>query len=351
MSDNVNDFFEWRYHLREFYDGIIMKAQKDRPISLNFSKHASFVDDSTYFSLIMAQPSDDHGSTVSLYAACFPNKNSPTYSPTKPNKDWGKLTQKKVIPVKGEVRCCVTDNDSNIFVGSNEAIQIINENETLTKDIESPAYLVRVIPDDSMASLYCLENYDVVRYNLKSDSIDTLFSVEQPILDVSISQQDPNQLLAALGKKNIMSFDFREGIYQQLAKTPNNVTSLAFSNDHQFLYVAGFHTGAISLYDFRSPNSPLTTISAHDEAVTSIKWSPSEPDIIASASHDTSVAIWSFRHSPNGEIFNVFAHNGHAAPITAFDWCPDVPWTLASISEDNLFEVWTISPSQIEDFM
>ena len=351
MSDYVSGFFDWRYHLREFYDGIIMKAQREKPISLNFSSKNSFVNDSTYFNLIMSHSSGPSHSSVSLYTACFPNKNSPSYSPTKPNKDWGSFNEIKVIPVKGEVHCCTTDKNNNIYVGSNEAIQIINENEILTKDIPSPSFLVRVIPDNSMSSIYSLENDSVIKYNLDNDSIEDLFNVEQPILDISINTQDPTQLLTVQGKKSVLFYDFREGFTQQMMKLSSNATSIAFSNSHQFLFVTGFANGLISLYDFRIPNTPISTIEAHNGAVTSLKWSPHEPDIVASGSQDASIALWSFRQTPNGEVPMVFTHDGHPSPITAFDWSADVPWTLASVSEDNLFEIWTISPSQIEEFI
>ena len=351
MTDIVRDFFEWRYHAREFYDGVIIKALKDRPVSLNFSKQTGFVGDSTYFGLITAQPSKNGSSSVSFHTACFPNKNSPDFTPTKPNKEWGQLNEKKTIPVKGRVNCCTTDKLNNIFVGSNEAIQIITKTDTLTKDMEKPVYMVRDIPDGKGAPLFVVEDEGLIRYFPDNDRKDKLCDVDRPVLDMSVNSQDPSQVMLVQGRKSVLFYDFREEQTEPIAKLNYGATSVAFSNNHQFLFVVGFATGHISMFDFRAPQSPLVTVHAHDLAVTSVKWSPIEQDIVASASQDTAIALWSFRNSTAQEVPSVFAHNGHAAPITAFDWCPDLPWTLASISEDNLFEVWSISPSQIEEYM
>ncbi|EAX94789.1 hypothetical protein TVAG_058790 [Trichomonas vaginalis G3] len=350
MSDIVRDFFEWRYHVHEFYDGIIVHAQQSRPISLNFTSNSNFISDSAYYGLVMAHPGDQN-SSLSLWTACFPNKNSPEFHPTKPNQEWGKLHQKRIIPLEGKVLCCTTDRAGNIFVGTNQSISILTETETYSKQVSSPAYFTHSSPKTPFNTLFCFEDNTVCQFDPHNSSLTQILALDRPVLDISINQNDTNQIFIAQGRKSAIFLDLRDPNSQQTLKFGSGITSIQFSNHHPFLFVTGSSTGIISMYDIRNPGTPFTNVHAHDSSVTSLKWSPIEPDIIASASQDTAITIWSFRNTTTAEIPTVFAHNGHVAAITAFDWCPDSPWTLASVSEDALLEVWTIAPSQIEEFV
>lgn len=350
MTDIVRDFFEWRYHVHEFYDGIIMHAQKSRPISLSFTKESNFIGDSSYYGLVMAH-SNETNSSIALWTACFPNKNSPDFHPTKTNSEWGKIQQKRTISIEGKALCCNTDKGGNIFVGTDKVISVIGDKETFTKNISSPAYLCRSSIKDNYSPYFCFQDNTLAQFDSKTSTLVPILSLDRPVLDLSVNENDPSQMFIAQGRKSAIFVDSRDSNPQQTLKFGSGVTAIQFSNHHPFLFVTGFASGLISIFDFRNPSIPFTNVHAHDMSVTSLKWSPTEPDIVASASQDTAVAIWSFRNTTSAEIPTVFAHNGHVAPITAFDWCPDSPWTLASVSEDALLEVWTIAPSQIEEFV
>jgi histone-binding protein RBBP4 len=128
------------------------------------------------------------------------------------------------------------------------------------------------------------------------------------------------------------------------------MSAVSFAPEIPFVFAAGQLNGTVSLFDLRSPGNAVVAMQGHDSQIVSLKWSPHAPDVVVSASFDSSLALWSVKDA-DADSALVFTHDGHIAPIIGFDWCKDVPWTIASLSEDNMFEIWTIAQSELKDYL
>jgi len=348
-NDPLRDFLDWRMHVKEFYQGLIMYALHDKPVSMNFFGPTQHIKSSSIFSIVMSNKNmNDANSTINLWTATFPNRYAPEFNPAQPEEKWGKFIENSRIPINGTIICCTADSDSNINAGTDKEIMSIQMNGRTCIQISSPSYLVRSF--GSNFPIFVLKDGNIVSFDTRRSSINRLYSVDQTILDLTQSTMDTNTILYTQGKKHASVLDIRSQSEIQI-KMNHHISSVALSPNLSYLFAAGHNDGHVNLYDIRFPILPLHSIAPHDHPVTSLKWSPFDPDVLACASSDTAVTICSFRGNTNKENQCVFAHNGHVSPIIEFDWSRDTKWTLASVSEDNLFEIWSISLSQIEELV
>lgn len=90
----------------------------------------------------------------------------------------------------------------------------------------------------------------------------------------------------------------------------------------------GATDGIVRLFDIRrvgklsSKGGLLSVVNGHDFAVRSVRWSPHQPNILASASYDRSVAIWDFtRAEPLRE--RLIHHTEFATGVSFDAFCRD----------------------------
>ena len=350
MHVQVRDFFEWRYHAREFYENLTMYVLPNHPISLNFTQRTVFSGDSLAFGLIMGIPEiEDQKSTVSLYNTLFPNRNSRSFDKSKPNKAWGRVNHMRMIPISGKLRAVAVSRSDDILAATDTSLIYITENGTSIAESNNSTQLIHFSPVPYSSDALLCSDTGAVSLFTPSRGITQITEFKRPVIDLTIDPYRPNSVLVAQGKTHIHNIDIRDDKKVEI-KMPGHTSSLAFAPEMPFMFAAGQLSGSVGIFDTRMTNSAIVTIQSHDSEVTSLKWSPHNRDIVASASLDSVIALWSIRDVETSEN-TVFAHNGHVSPIVAFDWCKDIPWTLASVSEDNLFELWTIAPSQLEDYI
>ena len=353
--DQIKDFFDWRYHAREFYSNIAMLALSNSPVSLNFTRDTISAQDSNIFGLVLGSNDRETGdSSVTLYNVSLPNRNSPDFDKSHPNPEWGKFNEMSYFSYKGELHSCdVNPKNDDIVVCVSNQIVLLNDgwDSTITIDDGEHAAFSRFLPNSNLTQVLYATSDNTV-YSLKDGMgrPERKRKFKNTITDLSIDPYNEKIFISAHKKKKVSLVDMRDDSKTKIrVKSPIN--SLAFATHIPFLFVAGSSYGVIYFYDSRIPINPLFTVTAHDAAVTHLKWSHFHRDIIASSSMDSAVALWSLKEANESEPEAVFAHNGHFAPIVSFDWCHDQPWVLTSVSEDKLFEVFTIAPSQIEDYL
>ncbi len=66
----------------------------------------------------------------------------------------------------------------------------------------------------------------------------------------------------------------------------NEIFTIDFSFDHEFLFLTGGEGGIIKLWDLRNLNKELYQFSNEGKSVLNINWSPTIPGIFASAGED-----------------------------------------------------------------
>jgi WD40 repeat protein len=281
----------------------------------------------------------------------FPNRRSLSYCKTRPNKSWGRIRQMARLPVQGRLITSSINQSNHVIAATTDSLIYFADNAQSTVRLGGTSItLIQCSPVDFSSSAFLASDAGHVFHYTGGQKEPTLVCrFHRPITDLSINPLQPACALTAQGKAAIHHIDMRDAAPTAI-KLERHTASVAFAPSLPFVFATGQCRGTVALYDHRSTGRPLAIIEGHDSQVTSLKWSTHSPDIVASASTDMSVVLWSVNYL-GGEGSNVFAHNGHVAPIVDFDWCNDVPWTLASVSEDNVFEIWAISQSQLTDYL
>lgn len=82
---------------------------------------------------------------------------------------------------------------------------------------------------------------------------------------------------------------------------------------------------------------PLNTLQGHRYPVRSVRFSPHDPSILASASYDMSVIIWDVAEFTNSVVK---IHTAHTEFVVGIDFSLHVPKMMASVSWDGKCLVW-----------
>lgn len=115
------------------------------------------------------------------------------------------------------------------------------------------------------------------------------------------------------------------------------------------LVVAGCSDGAISVWNLSSDSTtgPQKVINAHTRGVTRVRWSAlpvalskahDEQHVLASCSSDLSIKVW------EGDSFNhVRTLTGHEHTVSSIAFSPENPNLLYSVSRDKAVKVWDMT--------
>ena len=348
--DPVSDFFDWRYHARENYESVTIYVLPSPTISINFCKDTTSAEDSYVFGIILGNKNKEQKSEISLYNSIFPNRNSLSFNKSHPNTRWGEVFHVYSFDINGSLIAADVNSRNDIICAYDNSLMYIGESEKYTNhfDDDEQITLIKCSPDENSNSAFICSSKNKVMYYEKPDQMPiSIHEFNRPVIDLSIDPFQTKTALAAQGKTHIHLIDQRDSNATSL-KMQNLTGSVAFNPHIPFIFANGLLSGEIGFYDLRSPTIPLCSIQAHDSEIISLKWAPFRKDVIASASLDAAITLWSMTSAKKSNSDAIFVHNGHVSPITAFDWCKDIPWTIASVSEDNLFEIWTVAPSQYE---
>lgn len=111
--------------------------------------------------------------------------------------------------------------------------------------------------------------------------------------------------------------------------------SVSVNRGNSFCVAAGSADGTLSVYDVRSLDTPVHTSRPHLDAVTQVKWHPSNHAVVGTCSADRLVKL----HDMNRARL-LFDHQGHMFGVNDFDWSHHDEWMVASVGDDNLLQVW-----------
>jgi len=72
----------------------------------------------------------------------------------------------------------------------------------------------------------------------------------------------------------------------------NAVTAIANHPTQQHIILVGSEEGSVTVYDIRQPSFPASYLSAHDHASTELKFHPTQPDKLFTASANGELWKW-----------------------------------------------------------
>lgn len=133
-------------------------------------------------------------------------------------------------------------------------------------------------------------------------------------------------------------------------ETPFN--TIAFSKHSINLFAAAGTDSNIYLYDMRDTSSPLHTMCAHTDAVTSLDFYGQEDGIIVSAGADRRVIVWDLMEIGSEQVRDdaedatpevLMVHAGHKSAINDISINETIPWLIASAEEENTVQIWKCS--------
>ncbi|MBV1859418.1 MAG: FHA domain-containing protein [Nannocystaceae bacterium] len=117
------------------------------------------------------------------------------------------------------------------------------------------------------------------------------------------------------------------------------VVSLAWHPDGKRL-ASGDETGVLVLWDADAPRSPLSTRTAHDDAITSLLFDGSDPPSLWSGSEDRVVRQWALRE--DGSIARSRTLDEHLGGVTALAVSDDRRWAATATSSGEVL-LWPLA--------
>ena len=117
---------------------------------------------------------------------------------------------------------------------------------------------------------------------------------------------------------------------------PDVATQLAIASEDD-------HTPVIQIWDLRLASSPLKTLEGHHKGILSLAWCQADPDMLMSCGKDNRLLVWN-PNSTTGEIVAELPTSNQ----WSFDvsWCPRNPAVIASASFDGRVSVYSLMGGQ-----
>ncbi|KAM9923104.1 hypothetical protein OXX59_005386 [Metschnikowia pulcherrima] len=157
------------------------------------------------------------------------------------------------------------------------------------------------------------------------------------INDVEWAHKHNSIFITADDSGSISLFDIRSSntaVKASKCSAPINSISINPSND--FCVATGDAEGQIDIYDIRAMQEKATSLKAHEDAITQVKWHPKFRSVLGSSSADKSVRL--FDVADENPLF--FSHEGHMLGVNDFDWSMHEDWMIASVADDNSLHLW-----------
>lgn len=98
------------------------------------------------------------------------------------------------------------------------------------------------------------------------------------------------------------------------------------------------NSGDVLLFDSLTAGAPIKPARAlkfHSKAGSAMDWNTKEPGQLATGSEDATVAVWDVRTAVTGAVPKLSLPSAHCANVTSVKWSPHLPTVLASVSEDG----------------
>lgn len=117
---------------------------------------------------------------------------------------------------------------------------------------------------------------------------------------------------------------------------PDVATQMALASEDD-------HTPVIQIWDLRLASSPLKTMEGHTKGVLSLAWCKDDSDLLMSCGKDNRILVWN-PNSPQGDIVAELPTSNQ----WSFDvsWCPRNPAIIASASFDGHVSMYSLMGGQ-----
>ncbi|BAS75972.1 Os01g0924300, partial [Oryza sativa Japonica Group] len=164
------------------------------------------------------------------------------------------------------------------------------------------------------------------------------------VQSVAWSRQSPEVLLSGSFDKSVAMNDMKDG-GQSCNKwsVEADVESLAWDPHNEHSFMVSLENGMVQAFDKRTASSnsnsgrPTFTLHAHEKAVSSISFSPSTPNFLATGSTDKMVKLWDLSNNQPSCIASL---NPKLGAIFSVSFSNDSPFLLASGGSKGKLKVW-----------
>ncbi|XP_020101868.1 uncharacterized WD repeat-containing protein C17D11.16-like [Ananas comosus] len=173
----------------------------------------------------------------------------------------------------------------------------------------------------------------------------TLKHHKDKVQAVAWNRHSPEILLSGSFDQSVAIMDMRSGERaHDKWSVMADVESLAWDPHNEHSFVVSLENGIVQGFDSRvaSSNSssgakPTFTLHAHEKAVSSVSFSPSAPNLLATGSMDKMVKIWDLS---NNQPSCVASRNPKAGAIFSVSFSEDSPFSLAIGGSKGRLQVW-----------
>jgi len=179
---------------------------------------------------------------------------------------------------------------------------------------------------------------------------------KKPVQLTILSQQDnemsdmlfnsDGKLMASIADKNIVLWDVSNPAspirLSVLEGHSNKINSLAFSPTDANLLASASSDKTVILWNITDPSNPkkIYTLGNHSDWVNSVSFSP-DGTMLATGSDDKQVNLWNISNPESPALLSKMI--GHSARVNTVEFSP-VSEIVASLGDDNKIIFWDINP-------
>ncbi|KAM3334970.1 hypothetical protein ACQJBY_029404 [Aegilops geniculata] len=160
----------------------------------------------------------------------------------------------------------------------------------------------------------------------------------------SVAWRSPEVLLSGSFDRSVAMTDMRgDGQSCHKWSVEADVESLACDPHNEHTFVVSLENGTVQAFDTRTASShsncgqPMFTLHAHDKAVSSISFTSSTPNLLATGSTDNTVKLWDLS---NNQPSCVASLNPNLGAIFSVSFSNDSPFLLACGGSKGKLKVW-----------
>ena len=121
------------------------------------------------------------------------------------------------------------------------------------------------------------------------------------------------------------------------------VLSCDWNKFNQFIVTTSDTNGLINIWDIRTADNPLMTLSGHTKAIKCVKFSPIHETVIGSVSYDMTTRLWD-TNTNNGLLFTSQQHKEF---VYGFDFNRHIIDQMADCSWDQFVHIFSYSPQTL----
>jgi len=103
------------------------------------------------------------------------------------------------------------------------------------------------------------------------------------------------------------------------------------------------HTPVIQIWDLRLATSPLKTMEGHHKGVLSVAWCQADSDLLLSCGKDNRILVWNPNSGPGEIVAELPTSNQWSFDVS---WCPRNPAMIASASFDGRVSLYSLMGGQ-----